>query len=315
MSKTPHSRQTQDVVDLLLTSLLKREMARPGGLILTHGAPVLARRFHRTAHAHVSVLSPTQTSYRVVTIFRVGCQRCSGLMGVLDRRGGGGLKVTVDASPSVDVHRPRSLRESRRASPYGRSPHEAARHNKLPPLPQQLAPTLPTPGTQLSHAIGGLVLAPISSRTRRATKAWGQPAAARHGRSPARESGAGAGAEFEAYLKLHGFTTERTPEERKKRTKGKQRAAAPHAAAPSHAVRGGDRPGVVASVPPVVPPPELVPQPPKQVGFNPNLAPRPPPPEEPGGVPARLAAVRAARGKRRHYISARSPHGYRIAPL
>ena len=37
-------------------------------------------------------------------------------MGVLDRRGGGGLNVTVDASPSVDVHRPRSLRESRRAS-------------------------------------------------------------------------------------------------------------------------------------------------------------------------------------------------------
>ena len=99
-------------------------------------------------------------------------------MGVLDRRGGGGLNVTVDASPSVDVHRPRSLRESRRASPYGRSPHEAARHNKLPPLPQQHAPPLPTPGTQLSHAIGGLALAPISSRTRRATKAWAQPAAA-----------------------------------------------------------------------------------------------------------------------------------------
>ena len=222
-------------------------------------------------------------------------------MGVLDRRGGGGLNVTVDASPSVDVHRPRSLsRASRRASPYGRSPHEAARHNKLPPLPQQLAPTLPTPGTQLSHAIGGLALAPISSRTRRATKAWAQPAAARHGRSPARQtaqaSGGGAGAEFEAYLKLHGFTTERTPEEKRKRTKGKTRAAAPHAAAPSHAVRGGDGPGVVASVPPVVPPLELVPQPPKQVGFNPNLVPRPPPPE---AVPARLAAVRAARGKRR----------------
>ena len=35
---------------------------------------------------------------------------------------------------------------------------------------------------------------------------------------------------------------------------------------------------MVASVPPVVPPLELVPQPPKQVGFNPNLVPRPPPP-------------------------------------
>ena len=156
--------------------------------------------------------------------------------GLLHRRGGEGLNVTVDATPSVDVHRPRSLREPRRPSPYGRvSPYEAApRRKQLPPLQlaplQQLAPTLPTPGTQLNNAIGGLALAPISARTRRATKAWARPSAAqpsaarqhaarqhaaRHARSPAREAaqaGGGGGAEFDAYLKLHGFTTERMPQ-------------------------------------------------------------------------------------------------------
>ena len=201
--------------------------------------------------------------------------------GLLNRRGGGGLNVTVDATPSVDVHRPRSLRESRRASPYGRSPYEAPRHKQLPPL--QLAPTLPTPGTQLSNGIGGLALAPISARTRRATKAWARPPAARqhaasHARSPVPEKAEGV--EFEAYLKLHGFTTERTPEEKKKKekgTKGKKRAS------PRETLAAG---------PSFVPPLVFVPPP--------NLVPQPPPPEEAGRVPAKLAAVRAARGKRRH---------------
>ena len=219
--------------------------------------------------------------------------------GLLHRRGGEGLNVTVDATPSVDVHRPRSLRESRRVSPYGRvSPYEATRHKQLPPLPlaplQQLAPTLPTPGTQLNNAIGGLALAPISARTRRATRAWARPSAAqpaaarqhaarqhaaRHARSPAPETAqasGGGGVEFDAYLKLHGFTTERTPEEKKKKTKGKKKRASPGASS--------------AAGPSFVPPLEFVPPP--------NLVPQPPPPEA-GRVPAQLAAVRAARGKRR----------------
>ena len=206
--------------------------------------------------------------------------------GLLHRRGGEGLNVTVDAT-HVDaaVHRPRSLRESRRVSPYGRAPSNEALRRKLPPLhlaPLQLAPTLPTPGTQLSNAIGGLALAPIdggciSARTRsRATKAaWARlptakpPAAQQHAarqhatglaRSPAwapAQTSVGGSVEFDAYLLLHGFTTERTP---------------PRAVGPSFA-----------------PPLEFV--------ALPNLVPQPPLPE--ARVPAKVAAVRVTRGKRR----------------
>lgn len=170
---------------------------------------------------------------------------------LLKRRGkqAQGLQVTVaPTQSSVEVHRPRSMRESRRASPYARSsPYE--RRKQLPPLPLQPAPSLPTPGTQLCAHIDGLALAPIggpiSARTRRATKAAQRPDMT---------------GELDAYLQVHGFTTERTPPT--------VSAAAPTFAPPSFA------------------PPSLVPQP-------------PPPNARRTAKPAKLAAVRVGREKHR----------------
>ena len=143
--------------------------------------------------------------------------------GLRHRRGGAGLHVTVSSTASsVDVHRPRSVRESLRASPYGRGGSSPRERSKLAPLL--------TPGTQLSGAIGGLALAPIPARTRLTSKpAWGhqppaaQPPTFRQTRLSTHNAQIGSrsdldaylqsrrGSELDAYLQLHGFTTERTP--------------------------------------------------------------------------------------------------------